>query len=240
MTLVIGLKGKDGIVIGADRFERKYRAAELKEFTTKVWEYEFGDRRKIVLGSAGVRQDCVRAISRIKPTKYPSLRESATLEEYLERIVEPGLSEFYRDLLSIRRDERRINYSFVIGSINPDNKPSLATIYPDGSFDIEQTSTMGVGAPFAELILRDTDTRNLNIGMQMLLIGYIIAKVSRVSHDVNGVTYGMDIVRINKEQPKQVRKLTSNEFSQILKLADEIPTSNIIENIKKEDTKKKS
>jgi 20S proteasome alpha/beta subunit len=106
----------------------------------------------------------------------------------------------------------------TIGCINPDGKPGIATVYPDGSFDLENISTMGVGAPFAELILRDVDVGQLDADTAVYLVGVIIAKVSLVHAQVNGVTGGMDVFEVTSREPKIVKKISIEEFIKILEL----------------------
>lgn len=137
---------------------------------------------------AGIWQDARRAIVRINPETF-ALRESATMVEYLESVVEPQLSRFYRELREMRGKEPE--YSLTVAGCDPDGRPVQATVYADGSFDLEELSTMGSGAPFAELILKDISLKDLDVDTARFLIGYIIAKISRVHHDVDGIIGGM-------------------------------------------------
>lgn len=230
MTLVIGLKCSNGIVIGADRMGVKFRATAIKSYWSKVFTSNFGDGRAIIYGLAGAKQDALRALREIDPGRF-SLREKASLEEYLENIVEPREARLYLRLRETRG--REPEYSLTIGCINPDGSPTLATVYNDGSFDLESISTMGVGAPFAELILRDIDVERLDIDTAANLIGVIIAKVSLVHAEVNGITYGMDILKVYGETPNDVIRLSNEELSKILNLAQRVSFSDIPDKLRK-------
>ena len=229
MTLVIGIQCNNGVVIGADRLVAKLRGTEIKDFETKIVTYSFGDGRKILISHAGARQDARRALSRIDPKNY-ALREGANLIEYLENVVEPALSSFYRGLLDARG--REPDYSFAIGCIDPDNTPVLATVYANGSFDIEPISTMGVGAPFAELILKDVNIEEMDLTLAKCVIGFIIGKVSFVHPYIDGITKGMDIFSLNVDTPKEVGKLTNEELQEILDCTHNISFQKVIETIK--------
>jgi len=229
VTLIIGVSCKNGIVIGGDRLVVKIRATELKSFEHKLVTYTFGDGRPIIIGSAGVGQDAKRAIREIDPKAY-GLRESAELTEYLEIVVEPKLSTFYIRLRDARG--RPPEYSLTVGCIDPDGVPALATVYSDGSFDLEPLSTMGAGAPFAELILRDISLEDMTVDVARFLIGYIISKVSLVHHDVDGITNGMDVLAIKNEKPKELIQLSDDDFSKILDLLRNVTFADLSERIR--------
>ena len=206
----------------------KFRATDLKSYAQKITTYQFGDGRPIIIGSAGTRQDANRAIKEIDPKLY-SLRESASLMEYLEYVVEPRLAAFHARLREARG--RPPDYSLVVGAIDSDGKPNLATVYADGSFDLEVFSTMGVGAPFAELILRDIELENLSVEVARFLVGYVIAKVSLVHHDVDGIVNGMDIVAVEKSRPKEVIRLSDVDFGKVLDLLQKITFKDLADQI---------
>ena len=230
MTLVIGVLCNDGIVIGGDRLLVKFRATDLKTYANKITTYQFGDGRPVIVGSAGTRQDANRALKEIDPKSYP-LRESADLTEYLEYVVEPRLSAFYARLKDARG--RPPEYSLVIGAINRDGSPTLATVYADGSFDLEVFSTMGVGAPLAELILRDIELDSLSVEVARFLVGYIIAKVSLVHHDVDGIVNGMDILAVRNDKPKELLRFSDADFNKVLYLLQKITFKDLPSQIQK-------
>ena len=233
MTLIIGLVCKNGVAIGADKLETLFRATYLKRPTRKIYEFNLGDERKLLVAIAGTRQDGERAVIRINPEGL-RLPKDYSFNEYLGDVVEPTLSRFYSSLKEKRG--REPNYSLILGAIDVDGDPKLAIVYPDGSYDLETRSVLGVAAPLAEMVLRDIRTEDLDLKIVRYLIGLIIAKVSLVHQEVDGLMYGMDIASIAEDRPGEVQWLGEEEFNRIIKLTGEVSFNIIAEMIKKKIT----
>lgn len=231
MTLVIGIRCKDGVIVGADRLSIKIRATRIKSYISKVTSFNFPDGRIVIVGHAGNVQDSERALTRIDAGRY-SLQPMISMEEYLEEVVEPQLSRFYIYLKeSIGREP---DFSLVMAGINPDQEPVMATVYANGSFDIENYSTMGVGAPFAELILKDVNVNVMDLKTGIYLIGTLIVNASLIHTDIDGVMAGMDILAIDKKAPKKLYQLNEQEFDSIFKVATQLRFGDLVINKLKE------
>jgi len=182
MTVGIVVACEDGIVIGADRKVTRSRGTRIKSLEDKIHKLSFKDGRSFLVCSSGGADLAKRAIAEIDPGDFAEDIDCALYRD----IVEGRISK-----LQARLGEKGIEHDAVLlfGTIDIDGKPTIGHIIPSGLTETENEGyfTIGIAAPYAELVLQDSYSSDMSIEDAKLIVGGLIQKIGQVDNDVEGM-----------------------------------------------------
>jgi 20S proteasome alpha/beta subunit len=197
VTVGIVVACKDGVVVGADRKVTMSRGTRIKSLEDKVFHLSFKDGRNLLVCGSGGTDLVRRAIGQINPSDCDKDVDAFSYRDIVERNI-----ALLRRMLA----ERALDYDadLLFGMVDTDNRPFIGHITASGLTETRVTGyyTTGVGAPYAELVLQDSYSENINVEDAKLIVGGLIEKIGTVDNDVEG----MDVFWI-ATRDRQVGKL---------------------------------
>lgn len=181
MTVTIALVCRDGIVIGADKKVTMSRGTRIKSLEYKIFTLSFRDGKKLLICGAGSSDHVRRAMSEINPCNYDSL-DCSTYRDW----VESNISR-----LRLKLSDRGLIYdaTLLFGMIDPGNRPVIGHIISSGLVELKYEGyfTAGIAAPYAEIVLKDSYSKDLVMEDAKLIVGGLIEKIGKVDNDVEGM-----------------------------------------------------
>jgi 20S proteasome alpha/beta subunit len=211
MTVIIGLLCEEGLVIACDsqvEFERGVAVKRLN--ANKIYSFEVGNGIFAIAG-AGKVADIERAIAYINASfeEFFSERGKLTKEgisETLEQCILSlhGIYNIQKSrFLGFEVDQESaptFNPLMLIGGVikSEKNEDFLWNIYPIGLIEpIGDYSTLGSGAAYAELLLKDLYSYNLSLEQASKIAIYNVKEVKSIDPSVGG---DINVAIINKEK----------------------------------------
>jgi 20S proteasome alpha/beta subunit len=196
VTVGIVVACKEGVVIGADRKVTRYRGTRIKSLEDKVHKLLFRDGRSFLICYSGSGDFAERAIAEIDPSAF-----DADCSFYRD-VIEGRISR-----LQQRLADRGVNYdaTLLFGVIDLNGKSAIGHITPSGLTELKTQGyfTTGIAAPYAEIVLKDSYSREMTIEDAKLIVGGLIEKIGMVDNDVEG----MDVFSLSTKD-KQVKELS--------------------------------
>jgi 20S proteasome alpha/beta subunit len=200
VTVGIGIVCENGVVIGADRKVTMSRGTRIKSLENKIFTLTFRDGKKLLVCGAGTTDHLKRAMSEINPYNFDTL-DCGTYRD----LVESNISR-----LRLRLSDRGLTYdaTLIFGMIDVGNKPVIGHILPSGFVEIKYEGyfTTGIAAPYAEIVLKDSYSKDISLEDAKLIAGGLIEKIGKVDNDVEG----MDVFCISVID-EQINELTWSE-----------------------------
>lgn len=186
VTIGIAVICNDGLVIGADRKVIMERGTRIKSLENKVFTLSFRDKKRLLICVAGTFDHAKRAMDEINPWNIDTL-DCGSYRDMIEsnishlrwKLSQKGLT--YNATLLFGMIDRGVP---VIGHIMPS---ALVELKYDGYF------TAGIAASYAEMVLKDSYSKDITIMETKLIIGGLIEKIGKVDDDVEG----MDVFSIS-------------------------------------------
>jgi len=219
MTIIVGLKCKDGVIIGSDsqqEFERGVRVKRLN--TLKIHTIIDG---KFAMAGAGDYGHVEKAIYLIEE----GLREAFTKKRvaYLEEdecidIIEKTMTfanKYYNiDRSKFLDDPEEKNYFdpiLIVGFIESGDRKNMNTrlliAHPDGLVErIQDYATAGSGAAYAELLLKNYFSDDLTLKEAIPLAVHTIQEVKSIDPSCGGganlitITPNKGVTALSKEE----------------------------------------
>jgi 20S proteasome alpha/beta subunit len=196
VTVGIVVACKDGVVIGADRKVTRSRGTRIKSLEDKVHKLLFRDGRSLLICYSGSGDFAERAIAEIAPSAF-----DADCSFYRD-VIESRISR-----LQQRLADRGVNYdaTLLFSAIDLNGKPTIGHVTPSGVTELKTQGyfTTGIAAPYAEIVLKDSYSRQITIEDAKLIVGGLIEKIGTVDNDVEG----MDTFSLSAKD-KQVKELS--------------------------------
>jgi 20S proteasome alpha/beta subunit len=189
MTVGIAMVCSDGIVIGADRKVTMSRGTRIKSLESKIFTLSFRDKKKLLVCIAGSIDYAKRAMAEINPYNFDSL-DCSTYRDWVESTI---------SRLRLKLSDKGLTYdaTLLFGMIeNIGNRPVIGNILPSGLVEIKYDGyfTTGIAAPYAEIVLKDSYSKDITIEDAKLIVGGLIEKIGKVDNDVEG----MDVFYISE------------------------------------------
>lgn len=192
MTLGIGIRCKDGIVIASDSQVEFGRGVSVKRVNANKI-YKINDRLAVV--GAGKMAAIEKAIDTIsesikdKERKEGRELELGEQEDIMEKAITALHKEYNLDRSDFlgRREEDFFDATLIVGGMNKTGQFYLSVIHPEGL--VERTrdyGTIGMGAAFAELLLKNFYSPNIKVEEGVRIALYVIKEVEEVNPDVGG------------------------------------------------------
>lgn len=199
VTVGIVVACKDGVVIGADRKVTRSRGTRIKSLEDKVHKLLFKDGQSLLICYSGSGDFAERAIAEIDPSTF-----DADCSFYRD-VIEGRISR-----LQQRLADRGVNYdaTLLFSAIDLNGKPTIGHITPSGVTELKTQGyfTTGIAAPYAEIVLKDSYSRQITIEDARLIVGGLIEMIGTVDNDVEG----MDTFSLSTKD-RQVKELSSAE-----------------------------
>lgn len=204
MTVGIAVVCQDGVVIGADRKVTMERGTRIKSLEPKIFTLTFRDGKNLLVCVAGSIDHAKRAMLEINPYNFDSL-DCSTYRDW----VEGNISR-----LRLKLSDRGLTYdaTLLFGMIDIGNRPVIGHIMPSGLVEVKYDGyfTAGIAAPYAEIVLKDSYSKDIGVTDAKLIVAGLIDKISKVDNDVEG----MDVFYISTVN-EQIDGLTWSERSAV-------------------------
>jgi len=215
MTLGIGIKCKDGVVIASDSQVEFGRGVSIKRLNANKI-YKINDRLAVV--GSGKMASIDKAIDTIsKSIKERERREGRELGlDELVDIIEKTMTALHKEYnidrseFLGRTEEDFFDATLVAGGMSEVGEPILFLAHPDGLVEGKSDyGTIGMGAAFAELLLKNFPIPDIEAEEAVRVALYIIKEVEEVNPDVGGpINIGFFTPEGYKElEPKERSKL---------------------------------
>jgi len=190
VTVGIVIACKDGIVIGADRKIVRSRGTRIKSLDDKIFQSSFKDGRNFLICSSGGADFAKRAMQEIDPNKFVEEMDCSSYRDMVEGKIA---------YLTYSLRQRAIEYdaTLLYGTIDLDKKPTIGHITSTGLTETKNEGyfTTGIAAPYAEMVLQDSYSKNMDIQDAKLITAALIDRIGKVDNDVEGV----DVILLNSK-----------------------------------------
>lgn len=181
VTVGIAVACVDGVVIGADRKVTMSRGTRIKSLENKIFALSFRDGKNLLVCCAGMIDYAKRAITQINPSNFDSIG-CGSYRDWAEGCI---------TRLKWSLSERGLTYdaTLLYGMIDTDSSPVIGHIMPTGLVETKYQGyfTAGVGAPYAEMVLKDSYSPAITVEDAKLIVGGLIDKIGQVDNDVEGM-----------------------------------------------------
>lgn len=198
MTINIGIKCIDGIVIASDSQVGFGRGVEVKRVNAnKIYSW---DRRFALAGSGILAQiqtvvDNVRAAIAQREASQRSLLNKDECEDTIERVMWALHARYnIQRSQAIGADEREFfNPICVFAARNTGEAGNdalcLYIIHANGIVEpVDDYATSGSGAAYAELLLKNLYSDNMNVQDAMKIATYVVNEVKEIDPNCGGPT----------------------------------------------------
>jgi 20S proteasome alpha/beta subunit len=220
VTIGIAVICNDGIVIGADRKVIMERGTRIKSLENKIFTLSFRDQKKLLLCVAGTFDHAKRAMAEINPWNIDTLDCGSYRD-----MIESNISH-----LRWKLSQRGLTYdaTLLFGMIDR-GTPVIGHIMPSALVELKYDGyfTAGIAASYAEMVLKDSYSKNTTIMDTKLMIGGLIEKISKVDDDVEGMdVFSMSTVdeRIDDGLTWEERNAITSEDMFSFDLKQNLPT----------------
>jgi len=180
MTVTIAIVCSDGVVIGADRKVTMSRGTRIKSLEQKIYTLSFRDGKKLLICGAGSTDQVRRAMFEINPVTLDTMDCNAYRD-----MVESTIAR-----LRWKLSERNLIYdaTLLFGMIDA-HKPVIGHITSSGLVELKYEGyfTEGIAAPYAEIVLKDSYSKDMSVDDAKLIVGGLIEKIGKVDNDVEGM-----------------------------------------------------
>ena len=182
MTIGIVIACADGVVVGADRKAVRHRGTRVKSLEDKIAQFQFRDRKPLLFCVAGGADVGNRAIDRLNPVNYGEDADAEFYRDFCERQVSRLAAE-----LTVRGLE--YDATLLLGMIDSNNHPFIGHITGNGLTESKRSGyfTAGIGAPYAEMVLKDSFSLSLTCEDARLIVAGLIDAIGKVDNDVEGL-----------------------------------------------------
>lgn len=220
MTIVVGIKCIDGIVIATDTQAEFGRGVSVKRLNaSKIYQIN----EKFAVAGAGVTAHIARTVSLIKL----ALREAkegdgkeptdAIIIDIIEKTLTAAHKRYNLDRARALKDEDELNFFrpiLVCGGICPcmDGKQEhfLSILHPTGL--VEPTTdycTIGSGAAYAEYILKNCYYEGIRLSAAIPIAIHAIEEVKQIDPNCGGETrVGVVTDKYREVDREEVQKIT--------------------------------
>jgi len=197
MTIVISIRCVDGIVIASDSQVGFERGVSIKRLNANKM-YQLGD--SFIVAGAGAVAHIRKAVDAINFTLEEKKREKgSTLTEdecvdTLEKTVLALHKEYNIDRSKLLDVDEREYFSpiLVFGAKAIEEKETnfySGIVHGDGTVEpVEDYGTVGSGAAFAEMLLKNFWIKDITVNEAMAVAAYTINEVIEIAPDCGGLT----------------------------------------------------
>jgi 20S proteasome alpha/beta subunit len=219
MTLVIGVNGRDGLVLASDSEVVFSRGAPVKRMNANKIRRLDGD---VAIGGAGTLLFIRKAIGGIR-TKVEEKEKNESRKLGVEEIADlsEGVmlalyktynierSRYLYDITKAQAQEEIFDPTLVMGGYE-NNASHLYMIFPEGVAEpVDDYCTIGSGAAYAEHLLSKFYSQKLSVENLRTLSVYVIKQVETIDPNVGGP---VGVVSIGS---KGYRETTEKELTAI-------------------------
>lgn len=245
MTLIIACICKDGIVVGADSQMTMGSAAGpiRKKTLDKIIPLSKG----ILVGGAG----SVSVIQKIKKkiNEIPNeVKDTGKIDDIkniiCNQIIHPIRKEMlnkFKDLYGERGEENAPSADLILAGYS-NNNPVIHLISKDGLEEEEDNyCAIGIGDAFAQISLKDYDTRSLNVEIVKVLVYRAIFDAIETGAYGMGEPINIWAIKLNNEEAES-KKLNESELKGIKDTVEairEINKEHLLDKINQSDEEKK-
>lgn len=213
MTIIVGVKCNDGIVIGSDSQASVSKGVPIKrpEYA-KIFDIKIDSNKCALLTGAGTVAYITRASEEMSkkckdklinnPREFADACEDVVNFIFKRYVVDKANKLGINSSKNLKKSKSKIKWqgdifsppSFILFSgimIKKNNKTELGlyTIHPDGvAENIGDYDAIGSGAAIAEYILSRLWHKNLKIGEAIKLVIYVIEEVKKIDPYCGGLT----------------------------------------------------
>ncbi|MGC9193578.1 MAG: hypothetical protein ACP5FQ_06740 [Thermoplasmata archaeon] len=226
MTVIIGIKCKDGVIMASDsqtEFERGSPVKRINAFKMQI----LGD--KIAIGGAGMMALIDKTVSKINDyynsivsKGYNGLSsliegtdENAQGAEYIVSTIHKTYNvERPNYIYGGSRPDEVFDFYLMLGgmSLNSEtggSKPDLYILYENGIAEPEQDyATIGSGAPYAEYLLSKYYSNSIELDGAIKLAIFVISEVQKMDPNVGGK---IKVIRIDDQKAKRIDEAEINQ-----------------------------
>ncbi len=200
MTVVVGIKCKDGMVVASDSLTTFGRGSPVLRYSNKVRVIEHeGLLHPVVVGAAGYTVYFDKFVSRAKrhviALQHEKLNRKLDIIDFCERVCEPIVAALLKEYHFDRNQffgvpTSEFGLSMIVAGATKEGEIIPYTAYGDGLTEpLDQYGTIGSGAAYAELFLRYLLTeKQLDAAKALRLAIYAIKGVELIDPNVGGTT----------------------------------------------------
>ena len=234
MTIIVGIKCKDGVVLGSDSQQEFGRGVAVKRLNTgKIYKL---DERFAVAG-AGTLAHIEKAIDSIKVALDDTKTRKGGVdlcEDDCVNAIERAMTVTHKTynveraaFLDDPHERSFFNPILICGCLEHSGKQDTAClfiIHPEGVVEtISDYATAGSGAAYAELLLKNYYKAELSIGETVPLVIHAINEVIDIDPNCGGA---IRIATVNSETG--IKMLTTKDIEDIQKSTE--PLIGLVEN----------
>lgn len=223
MTIIVGIRCADGVVVASDSQQEFGRGVAVKRLNTgKIYSIFEG---RFAVAGAGTLAHIEKAVDSIEIGLVEAKRRKGGLnltEDECVDAVEKSITATYKTY-NIERSkfleepqERDFFNPILIGggleALDEQNKACLFIIHSNGIVEkISDYATAGSGAAYAELLLKNSHYEGITLNEAIPIVAYTIGEVKDIDPNCGGIT------RVTIVDPqKGVRDLTPDEITNSL------------------------
>lgn len=201
MTVAVAITCNDGIVFACDSLATFGRGVPVSRHTNKIHIVEHpGLFQPIALLGAGATAFVDKFIDRAKREviglAHKQLKRKLDIIDFCERVCEPVVAILFKEYLIDRTNFLGIplnefSLNMIVAGITKDGDLRSYTVHNTGLTEsIEQYGTIGSGAAYAELFLRELvpDSNDISVNDASCLAVYAIKGVEIMDPYVGGKT----------------------------------------------------
>lgn len=195
MTIVIGIKCRDGVVISCDSQSEYERGVDVKRLTqNKIYEF---DNRYLFAGSGlmshiQILVDTVSSALRTQSEQQRSILNKDEGESTVEQALLALVKHYNVDRSTLLGVDNRDFFSplVIFASIDPDSSYYLDLLH--GNYGMVEPMAdyvaIGSGAAYAELLFRSLFYSNMGVEQAIAIAAYIIDEVKAIDPHCGGNT----------------------------------------------------
>jgi len=233
MTVIIGIRCTNGIVIASDSQVEYYRGVSVKKMNAnKIYQFSVGNG-VFFIGGAGKVADIEKLVAYIlRSLEEIYKREPLTVENVYDSI-EKTVTYLHKEY-NIER-MRYLGYDvnpfethffdpmIILAGVlrtNQDYEFLLNIIHPTGLVEpVSDYATVGSGAAYAELLLKNLYSSELSVDIAVPIAIYVIEEVKSIDPSVGGDTQIAYVKYVEKEGKKEIesKMLERDEIMEIAK-----------------------
>jgi 20S proteasome alpha/beta subunit len=207
LTIILGLKCKDGVIIASDSQQEFGRGVAVKRLNAaKI--YRIGER--FAMAGAGTTAHIEKAIDSIRIALEEEKKQKGQIdlcEDECVSAIEKAITATYK-VYNVQRsvfleDSRERNFFQAIlicgclENVNGKNDTCLFIIHSEGIVEkIEDYATAGSGAAYAELLLKNYYSKDMSLKEAIPIAIHTIDEVKEIDPNCGGLTR-MTLVKID-------------------------------------------
>jgi len=199
MTIIVGIKCTDGVVIASDSQQEFGRGVAVKRLNTgKIYIYN----NQFAIAGAGTLAHIEKAVGAIKFALGAAKKRKGGVElsenectDAIEKSVTAVYKEYNIDRAKFLGEPREKNFFTPIlicgglGTIDGKSTPCLFIVHSEGIVEnVFDYATAGSGAAYAELILKDLCFQNMMVKEGIAAAVYTIEEVKNIDPNCGGDT----------------------------------------------------